>query len=277
MNADDKKIRALYRLGRQEHPSDLVDKRIKNAAYRVTMKRQRRWVWSLSTAAVIVLSFSVVLNVVETEIETTSIFPKSAPLPQGAHYDIAPIDIENSFAEDSSVTMRETKEFESQVATKLESRKHKIAKEKLEPTRKKANLKRMNASPGLSTLASPADSALALEEPSEYLSLPVLPTELKGLLLLDDSLTGDEVGNKIQVFYKDKKIIELIKYNSLVVFKAWKGAEIISLKVNWDMAISELKNCEVRRAKKICNLNKKVQAVLIEEKFEYIIWEQEVE
>jgi len=96
-------------------------------------------------------------------------------------------------------------------------------------------------------------------------------------LLLDDSLTGDEVGNKIQVFYKDKKIIELIKYNSLVVFKAWKGAEIISLKVNWDMAISELKNCEVRRAKKICNLNKKVQAVLIEEKFEYIIWEQEVE
>ncbi len=277
MNADDKKIRALYRLGRQENPSNLVDKRIKNAAHRVTLKRQRRWVWSLSTAAVIVLSFTVVLNVVETEIETTSNFPISAPLSQGVINDIAPIEIENSFSEDTSLTMHETKEFESQVATKLESRKHKMAKEKLEPTRNKANLKRMNAAPSLLTLASPADSALALEEQSEHLTLPVLPTELHGLLLLDDSLTGDEVGNKIQVFYKDKKIIELIKYRSLVVFKAWKGSEIISLKVNWDMAISELKNCEVRRAKKICNLNKHIQAVLIEEKLEYIIWEQEVE
>ena len=56
------KLRELYRRSRQEQPSVDLDRQIRDAARRPVQRRSRRWIWGLSTAAVLMLSFTVVLD-----------------------------------------------------------------------------------------------------------------------------------------------------------------------------------------------------------------------
>ena len=59
---EDQDLLSLYRRSSQEQPSALLDQRVRNAARRTIKSRRPGWKWGLSTAAVLVLSFSVVLQ-----------------------------------------------------------------------------------------------------------------------------------------------------------------------------------------------------------------------
>lgn len=64
----DERISRLYKLGSQSEPPDHLDREIKQAAHAETPAKKRRYVWpSLATAAVLVLSISVVLKVLQHE------------------------------------------------------------------------------------------------------------------------------------------------------------------------------------------------------------------
>jgi len=70
-DADDEIIRALYKQSHQEQPSEFLDKRIRKAAQRALSQNRRRWIWGLSTAAVMVLSFNIVLDLFINKPELT--------------------------------------------------------------------------------------------------------------------------------------------------------------------------------------------------------------
>ena len=92
---DQQAISELYRLTRSEQPSAELDQRIRHAAHHAIGAKKPNWIWSLSTAAVILLSVNVVLNVYDPdEDETAILFEESRHKPaeqiRGQSYDIAP-------------------------------------------------------------------------------------------------------------------------------------------------------------------------------------------
>ena len=94
---DQKAIRKLYRQTRTEQPSSELDQRIRIAAHDDIATKKPNWVWSLSTAAVILLSVNVVLNVYDPDQDETAILfeeirKKPAEQSQGQSYDFAPAD-----------------------------------------------------------------------------------------------------------------------------------------------------------------------------------------
>lgn len=64
-------LRDLYQLSRKEQPSTTMDKRIRQAAQGQIASRRNKWVRALSTAAVVVLSFSIVLDITQQQPELT--------------------------------------------------------------------------------------------------------------------------------------------------------------------------------------------------------------
>jgi hypothetical protein len=64
----DDHISRLYQMGEQPEPPEHLDRKIKSAAHAATSVKQKRYLWpSLATAAVLVLSISLVLKVLQQE------------------------------------------------------------------------------------------------------------------------------------------------------------------------------------------------------------------
>ena len=120
---DQQAISELYRLTRSEQPSAELDQRIRHAAHHAIGAKKPNWIWSLSTAAVILLSVNVVLNVYDPdEDETAILFEESRQKPaeqtRGLSYDIAPTgSLSNSSPADTMKPML-SREPESALAPK---------------------------------------------------------------------------------------------------------------------------------------------------------------
>ena len=64
----DDRISRLYQMGEQPEPPEHLDRKIKSAAHAATSVKQKRFLWpSLATAAVLVLSISLVLKVLQQD------------------------------------------------------------------------------------------------------------------------------------------------------------------------------------------------------------------
>ncbi len=267
----------LYRQSRIEQPSEFMDKRIRRAAKRKLYKSRKQWVWSLSTAAVLVLSFTVVLNLLDVESEISQIvdqeelkrqvikkdrvesqqriLPKFAPQFEPM-YESRPSIIEEEHSMQG---------FTSERAQNLQQRKRKLLSSP--PRRQKEKAESLSFDAVVSSGAGLSDS-VKLE-----IQIPQLPLTLGDLLDLDNSLRGEKLTSSlIKLYLKNQLILTLLTGESEFTFKAWPGSEILGVEVDWSVTEQNLDNCNELTGQTVCSLSDQVKAVYLFNQLDHILW-----
>jgi len=267
----EKVIRALYRQTRTEQPSEFVDKRIRKAARRALYRNRKRWLWTLSTAAVIVLSFSVVLKLYIEEPDIEKLVWSEEPEKEL----MVPSVAEPSARVDSFPELMLADE-----ASAVESSSGKIKSlpeaEKFKQKRKKALAKamhqRLSGEMGFSdSMTSPVSSEK--DNRPRNVTIPHLPVTLKALIQLDESLHGEELDKGlIKLYSKNSLILTVSSNNSTVTFNAWPGSEILGIGVDWSLTSQQLKGCSQQHMKTACQITNQLKAIFIEKRLDHIRW-----
>lgn len=267
-------ILVLYRQSRTEQPSDLVDKRIRKAASRAHYRNKKRWLWSLSTAAVLVLSLTVVLKLFDGEHDSQEILWEDEPKQQVLKKKkiTAPQRILakpnariNNYPEILAPEEEDIAEISSVVA---ESQPQKRVKSPVRRFRKEEKTESM--------LMDYAESPVPvlLDNIDVTAEIPQLPVKLKQLIQLDESLSGEELDNGfIRLYSKNKLILTVSPNKDGFSFKALQGSEILGISVDWSLKAIMLKQCTELNMSTVCSLTDRVKAIFINKRLDHISWQ----
>ena len=280
------KLIELYRRTRQEQPRAELDARIRDAAKRALKPQIDRWVWRLSTAAVLVLSFSVVLNLAPWESE------------MGGDASLAPSE---------ELESRSAPELRRQQAEKAESAREKRraeasprAIEKLmlpeEPVRKPLQSRQLSNGSSLMAPASPpapesrpaptilferavdfgpGPLSLGDEIQSRQNPLPKLPWQREQLQALAEGLVVETAASgRLSVYHEEKLILTVTVDGNMAEFKAWKGAEILGVEVDWAMPRPLGEACHEAAVYTQCDLDFGATGYFEEQRLDHITWRQ---
>lgn len=261
----------LYQKARQEQPSELLDRRIRKAAQRRINRDKKRWVWGLSTAAVLVLSFSVVFDVSEFESEPMqSIIQEKASAHSQALNDVIP----EAKSEPESPAVLSKPDFASR----------EVMPEEMDemPLRKKKSKEQRSVEKIISSTRHSIDYWLERESYKPQfekdsvaleLDIPVLPVELQALLNLHTGLSGEITpAGLITIYSENKLILTLSSTGGKFRFKAWPGSEKLGVKVTWSIKPEQLNECNRQGVYVSCSLNEQVQGLFEQDRLDHIRW-----
>jgi hypothetical protein len=257
-----KALAALYSRTRDEQPSQLLDRRILNAAQRQAGRRQRRWIVGLSTAAVLVLSLSVVLQTLwqPNEVAPELIVqdePKAPPAPaESPRRDRPPKPAAQSAPPLKSSNILEESERRSRksMAREMDS----IARFDAGPTDK----------PTPADVAAQADRlALAV--------VPELPTHKEALLgMAPGALAVVSNSGAVEIWLDGVRVLGLTRDRSGAHFRAWRGSEIFGVRVDWLQDKDRLSNCHQEGDKVLCALGDRIDGLFDGRRLDHIRWTQ---
>ena len=262
---DDLKLQALYRESRQEQPSAELDRQIHNAASRALYRKKRHWLWQLSTAAVVLLSFSVVLNLLIDEPETPETMLEEqvlsetlglakSPKPAAEAEAVAGAPAESSSAREAPMLMQ------APAARALQKDK--------KPGTEPAQSQRMLADDAVI-----ATTEQDNEQPS--FQFPRLPADLDGLLKLAEGLRGVQRADAtINLYHRDKLILRVQPAEDSTRYLAWPGAEILGVAADWSYTPQSSSNCSQPVPYRRCELTSEVDGFFEGERLDHISWRQ---
>jgi hypothetical protein len=244
----DKALLALYRRASDQQPSALLDARVRRAAQQSVQNRPRYWAWGLSTAAVLVLSFSVVIQLVEAPMEqasgTADLYQTSPPQeaadtespsvmsqqPPAARAKAQRLNAENLALESFSAMKK------SQAPTVDRDFGAPIAGAGLSAPQHEERA-RLHAAP-------PASVDRLFEEEVGNVLLPSLPLSVDGIRQLDSTLDVSESSSgELDIHFEGSLIARLRKLDSGARIQAWRGAERLGLRFNWSRDSGLLQSC----------------------------------
>ncbi len=276
---DDEDLLAIYRRSRDEQPSEMVDRRIRNAALRASTGRRRNWIWGLSKVAVVVLSFSVVLQLwLDSQVpdEVVIVSEESSQgipmvLPQRSMEIPLQEAPRESSAADLGIMQKSTLEEESAVA------------ETSGTTQSSApTIDRFAVSPepavAISADEAPAASSSSILPeyvPTVGVNLPELPTNVADLSSLAPQLTvtTNSAGN-IEAISGDQRVLSVDEEQQFFRFRAWRGSESLGVLVDWDLQPGRLNNCTVEENYLACPIGTSATGFFTDQVLQYIEWLQ---
>lgn len=268
------RLRELYRRSRQEQPSAALDQRILNSARRVRNRGRNRWVWGLSTAAVALLSFNVVLQIyfdasgpMEAEMldlpsykprasaESTS--PSSPPRPPSQMMEqrmpLPAAPVEEAVIE--SYELRPQPMMAPELLLQDRAADIKREKERALFKRSVAGAQRM--------------------QKSKSRHLPRLPSRLDELLARATGLSGEETASGKVIVYAGNKLILTVEDNEKGSrFKAWQGVQVLGITQDWNFTPSDLDACRKQTVFTSCNLPSGVVGFYSDGRLDHISWIQ---
>lgn len=268
---EQEKLRQLYHRSRQEEPSADMDRRIRNAARRALNGGSNWWIWGLSTAAVLLLSFNVVLELFMGEQHETGIYEQDLPssLPR--------MDVDKRL--ESNVEKIEQKQvvpaapaekpviefYQVLPHRKLESELESLSEDAATPGEKKSEI----------ILRKRSSSSVEKPASAEFDALRRLPHQLADLLRLADGLSGEELASGKVLLYSDNKLILMVEPGIAgFQFKAWRGAEIIGVKEDWSISPSSLDDCHDQGAYTSCLLRPGIVGFFEADRMDHVNWIQ---
>jgi len=265
-------IRALYRQSGTEQPSDFVDKRIRKAAKRALYKNTKQWLWSLSSAAVLVLSFTVVLNLVDVEPELLPVTEQEELKQQVLKKNRIQSQQKEILADrpvlktppPESPEQQSIQQFRLEEARGMQRSKRKLLSSSVRQMEK-------DEAPSFDAIES---SALIVEDSTKVkTTIPQLPLQLEQLIALDKSLRGEKLeSGLIKLYQRNRLILTLLPGESDFILMAWPGAEIIGVEIDWSVSAQELDACSESNAQTICVLTDQLRAVYINNKLDHVVW-----
>ncbi len=263
------KLRELYRRSRNEQPSIEMDQSIRIAALRALNRGRRKWLWGLSSAAVVLLCFSIVMQLVvdqpaqfELESEDMSIseYPASPSLKPRSANESQLIDQKiagagpvaesmPSLAADSSleeIRSLAKREAALLLENKTEDEQHALSE----------------------------DASFDILRSRQAIAIPKLPTDLAGLKAMRAGLSGEERAGKISLYAHDKLILVASPETGGFAFRAWPGAQVLGVKVDWDVLPAQWMDCEQENVYLRCVLEQGVDGYFEGQRLDHISWQQ---
>lgn len=280
----DKKLLDIYHGSRLETPSELLDKKIHKTAKAALYRKRKRWLWGLSTAAVILISFNVVVELLFMDEQVVELQPSQAPLESREPYITAKPKVQNNPEHRSEfhslrpaleqadvieqLSLAAEEDFsDSDRAFDKENTKHKLHKME----KKMLSRQRELASSGMSA---PAASEV-LKPDVISVDLPDLPSELNQLLELDSRLSGTQISERLIILsIQDKLVLSVKKDQGYIHYKAWRGSEVLGVKVDWDLGPDYFSGCRSDPVYITCDLTPEVQGFFEDKRLDHISWKR---
>lgn len=288
---DDKLIK-IYQHSRHEQPSVAMDKKIRHAAEQALYRKRKRWLWGLSTAAVIVISFNVVLQLMLEETAEDEVVMRDELSKPGSPMATAPRSVEmddnatlqridsddttSVFSEESEITTpaaglqvdkmispaREREQAESARIDFSEVLKERSFDVPDKEARNKTEMTQLQASKEKKRIKA---STLPI--------IPDLPSTLDGLLSINKQLVGEQsVSGLITLYHRDKLVLTVKPGAELIQFKAWPGSSILGIKMDWSVKPVQSAGCIKGPVYQVCDLNKQVKAMFEEDRLDHVLW-----
>ncbi|MCP4409177.1 MAG: hypothetical protein GY807_15750 [Gammaproteobacteria bacterium] len=272
----EQRLRDLYQLSRKEQPSTTMDKRIRQAAQGQIASRRNKWVRALSTAAVVVLSFSIVLDLTQQQPELTE--SDDIPVTERPETEAIPMEEEVMFDMMAPPAMPAATEIASE--PEPEGQTGISDREAISPFIKfSETLKRDQKSDFADQVAPLASHTknLSFEMSDDGIIIPTLPTTLDALLAINKSVTGKQLDNgDIEIFAGNRRILRLSHNYGVQLFTAWPGAERLEVEVNWQIGPESMFNCSYLGSALLCQWTKSVSASFRNNQLESVSWPVEL-
>ena len=270
-------LRTLYRRSRIEQPSELLDKRVRKAASRAIYQKRTRWLWGLSTAAVLVLSVNIVFQLLDTGDDFAPTLMQdsepSSPMVSKEREELAQRKISSA-----PRTLAQQQDVGEQL--KHEAVASSLAKKSVQSDVASQSLQsdNMQANEVFSETPGVASMTLTKEAVSLQTVIPELPFQLSELLLLDRSLSGEQDSNgDISLYQGSRLVLRLTVSEGPAVFKAWEGSESLGVRVDWSLSPAQLPICNPVDGVLACRLSERSEALFIDNRLDHISWRPENE
>ncbi len=281
-------LRELYRQTRDEQPSQMLDRRIRQAARQQLQRRRPRWIWGLSTAAVLVLSFSLVLELgvqdagapAEYEQElgkplssATHESPESAPAPAPAS---APPGAPSSASRGAPGMKKELFRQPPPLADEAEMSARASEQHPTESVQSLEAARTPHPASGQragDTMQAPKSRVVpeAMTRPV----LPELPLQASAWQALSSALTVIEpAADRLEIVHNGQKILSLTRLEQGARFKAWPGSQFIGVKADWSVSRHQFTDCHAESGYQVCVWDGDVQAVFDGARLDHLRWRQ---
>ena len=277
---DNEDLLALYRRSRQEQPSELVDRRIRQAALNASRKTQPNWLWGLSKVAVVVLSFSVVL-----QLWLDNQLPEDVVIEREQGLDDRPMAV----LPERSVELPAQEAPPASIAADLSVRQKSTLEETASPGG--ASGSTQSSAPTTNRLAvSPeplesisADEALLADSPSVFsefvasipLPVPELPTNSQELSQLAPQLTVERDPSGLLTVNDDNTLIlSMSETADGFVFKAWPDSVVMGIDFPWDIQPENFADCMQEADNLVCNIGEELTGYFEGQRLDHIEWKQ---
>ncbi len=265
----DQDLLSLYRQSSREEPSALLDQRVRKAAQQAIRSRRPGWKWGLSTAAVLVLSFSVVLQMYfdegmpEETMDTTTIIPLNEQ----------PSDLAGELAMDVPIVSQQSAALPAAPVSKLKRSLQKFEEAEADaitaPTTYEIAADFMPEASAETGMAKPEDANVRL------VTVPELPFDAAGLRALDSGLTVEQSGSGIIIVYSDNKLVLSIRREGdNLSYRASSGSERLGIKLDWSITPSQLDTCEAKPVYKECQMGQGVTGYFEGDRLDFIQWQR---
>lgn len=268
------KLRQLYRRSRQEQPSADLDRHIRSAAQRALNRGRNRWIWGLSTAAVLLLSFNVVIDLFMGEQHEMNYndldLPSSMPRMEVEKKSKA---VESSVEEaqqQRAVPAAPAAEPVIDFYRVLPDREMEFDMESLSGDAATPSARKMER-------LSRKRSIMGVEKPAlvETADVKILPHRLADLLKLADGLSGEELtSGKVMLYSRNKLILTVEPAATGFSYRAWQGVEILGVREDWTIRPSSLDACNDQDVYTSCVLRPGLTGYFEAERLDHISWNQ---
>ncbi len=289
----DEKLIKLYQHSRQEEPSVSIDQSIHQAAEKALYRKRKHWLWGLSTAAILVISFNVVLELMldtpeELEEVILSQHDQSTRSPAEMPSAINETRFSSSVAQDAADEAAVGRSAGISVDKELETAESALS---ADPQKIKAEGPRNDYDEVLKErqFAVPEQSKEALTRAESFhpkamaekkkRALPVvpvipeLPSTMNSLLAMNHQITGEQAVSGLMTFYyRDKLILTIKPTSELVQYKAWPGSEVLGIKMDWSIKPVQTRGCIKGPVYQSCNLTDQVKGLYEDDRLDHILW-----
>jgi hypothetical protein len=285
----EQRLNELYRNSRREQPSAKLDRRIRKAAKAAVNRRRNRWLWTLSTAAILVLSFTLVIEM--STFEEHSVDIEFMDKPPAATVD----GLEKEAQQRKRLNELATAERKSQLLKKsAESMASDRMEEQLvpelnwEPPSEADEAGYDKAIGSVSPAPAHAPSTLVQSKPitlpqasdkrkspeaKQIVSIPDLPDTLEGLQDLNSSLTGETTSSgRVTLFSGEKLILTMHQQANGIEYMAWSGSEVLGINLDWNMTPAQALSCVEGVVYRHCQLTDDVSAFFDQQRLDHISW-----
>ena len=272
-------LRELYRNTRDEAPSELLDQRIRRAAMHQLGRRRRHWIRGLSTAAVLVLAFSVVIQLdwlakdplLESAMDSDS--GSSSPAQSRSYLPTAPEFHSDQAAAPMAPPVHKKQAFNEQPMSAAET------SEPLRPEPRRSGRQATESK----ALSLPDRFASDQAEPAARRSaeiaapvqIPLLPHDPDELQTLAPGLgRGAKDHDWLTFCYDDRRVLDMQPDSTGTRFRARPGSEVLGVVIDWKMERDALNACHDEGTYTVCGWLDGVEAVFADERLDHVRWYQ---